>query len=132
MKTAERTVYGLTHAVAYGLIRRIAVSIGSPELRETYESVRKELNVRAVDLVDVAVKLDQFAEFPQKTVIALHKNLKGKWVPDGVLRALVTSHFYMFPVTGQIKQRICEKLGIPYKKVRKLETKGKLLPKGRS
>jgi hypothetical protein len=131
LRTAKKTVTGLTHTVAYGFIRRIAASVGSPELKKTYESVRKELDTRAVDLVHVAIKLDQLAEFPQKEVIALHKKLQGKPVPRGVLRALVANHFYMFPVTGQVKQRICDTLGIPYKMVQKRELKGKLLAKKR-
>ena len=118
LRTAKKTVAGLTHTVAYGFIRRIAASIGSPELKETYESVRKEFGTRAVDLVHVAIKLDQLAEFPQKEVIALHKKLQGKHVPRGVLRALVANHFYMFPVSGQVNQRICDPLAIRYKFVK--------------
>jgi hypothetical protein len=127
---AEKSVIGLTFMMSYGFIRRIARATGAAQLKPTYEEVRQELDEPIVDLVTLAIKVEQFTGFPHRDATDLSVRVGGKVLPRAILQALVINHLYMFPIGFKEKQRICELMGISFKAMQRLEMKGKLLPKG--
>ena len=114
---ANEAIFGLVLGATYGTIQRIAYAVGSPDLELTYAAVLTEGKSDAFALVDAAVKLDHFATFPLAAVVDLGKRLKGAPLASSVLRHLVVNHFYLFPVDLPIRQRACEALSIPIKRV---------------
>ena len=129
-RRAKETLAGLTQMVSYGVVRRISRSVGSPDLKLTFEALREATDTPSVKLIHTSVRLDQFASFPLGEIVALYDQLDRQWLPKSVVRMLVVTHLYMFPVPYDIKQSVCERLGISYKSVRSKEQKGKLIETG--
>ena len=80
-------------------------------------------NTLAVQLIDLSVKLDHFRVFPNDEFGALIEANKKALFPTLILRSLALDHFYRFPVQREVKQRVCDKLGIQIKTVNLLEQK---------
>lgn len=127
--TANRTVVGLAHLVAYNMITRIAHSVGSPQLSETYRALKEESPTTAVGLIHAALQLEQSHSFPQTDVTRFAGELESRPWPLGILRHLVVNHFHVFPVKFTVKQSVCAKLGIAYKAQQAQNPRTKLLAK---
>ena len=109
---ADKQVRLFSEIVLFGTMKRISVSVGVEELRETYEAVRKEAGEDHVPtrLIDLAIKLDHFARIPEADVEDLKKRLQGNPVVYTTLRMLVGEFLYLFPVDHRIRQRMIDLL----------------------
>lgn len=116
-RLADQTLEGMIRLGCFGSIRSVAQAVGSQELRETYAAVLRERPVPSVKLIDVAISLDHDGRFPEGLVADLARDLKDPGVPKWILQCLMIEHFYCFPVSVKIKQRMCEALDVPFKSV---------------
>ena len=113
VKRASKTIAGMAHVISYGFVRRISHSVGHYELALTYRRVLEEEGSVAVALVDASIKLDHNVDFPEREILRLGEQLEDNLFAVSLLRHLVVNHFYMFPIGTAVKQRVCQKLGIP-------------------
>jgi hypothetical protein len=127
LRRARETVFGLTHMLAFGTIKRVSYAVGLPGLRDTYASIRAETQTNAVELIHTSLHLDQFASFPQKMVEDLGKRLDGQLLPMSILKNLVVNHFHLFPVDYRIRQTICDRLGISYTRLQRTNPRARLV-----
>ncbi len=114
---ARDSVYALMNAISYATIRRIAGAVGSARLSKVYDVIAKESESTAVDLIQASLNLDYVPSFPERSVIELYEELRDNIPAQNVLRTMVVGHLYMFDVRFEVKQRVCERLGISYKRV---------------
>jgi hypothetical protein len=130
---ANDSLRGIALLAAHGMIRRIVVALAAPELMP----LAKERSARdgatpAAEMVAAGMYLESLDAFPVQEVTSLCRRLKNakNWLGVDVLCLLVLNHFQMFHVRFDVKQSMCEKLGIEYKG---LQGGGaaKLLPSGR-
>jgi hypothetical protein len=128
-KRARETVFGLTQAVSYAIIKRVSFAIGLPSLMETYTAVRDEAPSNAVELIHTSLHLDQLTQFPKKSVEELAQRFDGQPLATSVLRQLVIGHFHQFPVPFDVKQAVCGNLGISYKRLQATDPRDRVLPK---
>jgi hypothetical protein len=129
-RTAREHMFVLAHMMTHGIVKRISVAVGSNSLRETYKAIRAESGTAAVRLIDMSIRLDQFAGFPEQDVLRLGAEFEGQLLPHTVLRHLIVNHFHLFPVHFQVKQSVCDRLGITYKRLQAANPSVKLLPRG--
>ena len=109
---AKETLVGLAHVLSYGMIQRVAQSVGSRELSNTFERLLEGSRTPAFRLINSALELDNKAEFPDRSIQLAADEFEKAPLPLSVLRHLVITHFYLFPVDFRTKQRICANLGI--------------------
>ena len=128
-KRARQTLFGLAYLASYGTVRRISQAVGSPNLFETYQAVLADTSTAAHALIHCSLQLDQHTVFPQDQILDLGIRFESNALVKVVLRNLVVNHFYLFPVPFDVKQRICEKLGIPYKRLQATDPKARLIGK---
>ncbi|NBB87899.1 MAG: hypothetical protein GVY12_16985 [Bacteroidetes bacterium] len=115
---AKKAVSGLFQLLAFGMIKRIAHSVGSAELSKTYDRLKEKWDTPAVKLVDASLALDYTRKAPHSRAIQLAEEFEDKPLPLSVLRYLVVQYFYLFPVDDfQVKQRVCQALDISYSRV---------------
>lgn len=69
----------------------------------------------AVGLVRISLQLDQFSTFPEAEVRELCEQLKGNPPAIHVLRTLVMTHFHIFDLRFDLKQRVCAVIGVEYR-----------------
>lgn len=96
----------------FGVLKRISMSMGAQELRETYGAVRSEAGEANIPirLIDLVIKLDHFARIPEQDVEDLKKRLRGNPTVYTVLRLLVAEFLYLFPVGYKVRQRMTKLL----------------------
>jgi hypothetical protein len=126
---AKSAVYDLAQIVAYGIVRRIALAVGSERLSLTYANVLRGDDTNAVWLVDIALKLDHASSVPENDLFRAQRRYAKNPLADSLLRQLVVHHFYLFDVHYIVKQRVCEKLQIPYERMVAADRREKLIVK---
>jgi len=127
-RRAQQTLGGIAHLIAYGIVKRISHSVGSPDLTETYQRLLPTEPSTALRLVNVSIRLDHFAGFPESDVVALAESSEANSFAQSLLKHMVVQRFYLFPADYKLKQRICAHLGIPYKPIQSKAGGRKLIP----
>ena len=104
----------ITHAI----IRKVAGSLGSDQLKPTL----KELVVRgdsiAYDLVEIAALLESPDDIPTMKITSLVKRLKNNPLAYQVLRDFAAQRVYRYPIQYKDKQWLAEKLNFSIVKQR--------------
>jgi hypothetical protein len=117
----RRFIAWLIDLFAVSVVKRISGSVGSETLRKTFEAVRVKGNTTAFDLIDISIKLDHFARFPEEEIEQFVKTSGDRVLAMQVLRDLVVMHFYRYPREFRVKQRCCNKVGLEYQSIARLE-----------
>ena len=109
---ADKVVRAFVEISIFAMLKRISMSVGAEELRETYEAVRAGAGEDHVPirLVDLVIKLDHFARIPEHDVEDLKKRLRGNPTVYTVLRLLVGEFLYLFPVDYKVRQKMIKLL----------------------
>lgn len=99
--TVNRTVFGL--------IRKIATSVGHRQLGSIYRQVMKSLGASvAVKLIDLSIRLEYESEigalYPD--IEKLHREFTGDNFNFAILRDIVWLHMYLHPVKERDRQKI--------------------------
>lgn len=112
---AVESVAAFPKLVALGVVRRIAVSVGSPDLGPVYSRLMPEDSSPAMRLVHCALLLEQQAGFPEAIVEQMHADFRKNLFADDLLLSIVVHHLNVFEVKFDTKQRVCSVLGIAFK-----------------
>ena len=126
---AASMMVGLMKLVSTGLVLRTAWDIGSPYLAVTYSEAFSGHMNPAYQLISLGVDLEHAGGFPAKRVKDIYKQLRGNKHAVTVLKFMVINHFYMFPASYQLRQSICQTLGIEYIDEQSGRKMHKLLPR---
>src|SRR5690606_29122679 len=81
LQRAKQSILGLTQTISFSTIKRVAASVGSPSLTETYNRLIKQYDTPAVHLIHSSLQLDHAANFPQANLVQLGKSLERKLIP---------------------------------------------------
>jgi hypothetical protein len=122
-QAAHALLYDLCEAMCFGAIQHVSDAVGLQTLARTYEEVLRRDNKTAFQVIDLAVRLDHFDEFPQSRLDSLLRDTGNKVLPMNLVRRLVWRHIYLFPLPKTQVQSLCSKLDIRYS--RALESSGK-------
>lgn len=109
---ADKAVIALTEMALFGIIKRISMSVGVEELKETYETVRGMAGEDHIPtrMIDLLIKLDHFARIPEADVKDLKERLQANPAVYTTLRMFVGEFLYLFPVDYKVRQRMIELL----------------------
>jgi hypothetical protein len=105
-------IFTLSSAISFGLIKKIANSIGSQKLSKTFEDIAIKHPYNSVNLINASIKLDHYSGFPLKDIETLKKENDSNPLGFAVLQNLVSDHLYMYEVPYDKKQQICSLLKI--------------------
>jgi hypothetical protein len=126
---AQRTIHGMAHMGSYGLIRRIALAVGSRDLGPVYDRLVEAKPSPAMETIRMALRLEQFSEsLPRKEIERLATAFRED-EPRAyeLLRHLVYHYLQIFDVGYVDKQSICSQLEISYPKLLTVNPDRKLL-----
>jgi predicted MPP superfamily phosphohydrolase len=129
LEKAKHSILSLTQAAIYSTVKRISSSVGSPSLSETYNKLINQTNTCAMQLIHGSLLLEHSSSFPESKVIGIGKNLKDNLLPLSIYKHLVVNHFQLFHVEYQSKQRVCDGVGISYKRLQNSNPKLRLTSK---
>jgi hypothetical protein len=116
----NRFIYNILQAVTCGVIKHVSDSVGTEKAEQTLNEVAKGNDNATVQVIDMAVKLDHYKDFPKVKIEALIKEFAKNNFALAVVRRIVWQHFYLFTTDYALKQQICQKLGITVEQQTKL------------
>jgi hypothetical protein len=109
------TMVGLIQFASIGIVKRIARSIGSPDLDATYKKLVESLPKEdAPKLVRASILLDHMPLTPEAVISEYYEAVKKRPLAAWVLRNLVYEHMHMYHLDVRVKQRLCQSVEIEY------------------
>jgi hypothetical protein len=120
-KRMKSFLFWLIEATCFGMIKRISLAVGHPQLSETYAEVNRDMDSNASALVDIAINLEHLG-FPEDQLQELSKRFPCDSFCGRVLRQLVVEHFYLFPTKESTKQKVCTAMEIPIQNLRQIDS----------
>ncbi|MEK4444125.1 MULTISPECIES: metallophosphoesterase family protein [unclassified Niallia] len=114
-KRSKRILYNMSKLVISGTIMKVSLSVGSKELDETLRKVEDVLDINSARLINAAIKLEHYDQFPYDDIKNLYKLLNDNKIGQDLLRDFVKRHLYMFKTDFKEQQKICSSVGIQYK-----------------
>ena len=112
-KEAKKIFLFITYAAIYGVLRKIAFSVGSKETEEIYQELENQNGSPSIKLINQAIELQFLKKIDDKHIKALAEEFKNNFVCERILKEIVMQHIYMHPIEFKEKQRISEILKIP-------------------
>ncbi|HWJ25710.1 MAG TPA: metallophosphoesterase [Flavisolibacter sp.] len=109
---SENLIFSLASAATFGVFKRIANAIGSEKLSDTFEKLGHQHPYNSTEIVNVGIKLDHYSSFPMNDIEKLRKKNDRNPLGFSVLQSLVLDYLYMYEVSYDKKQRICDMLNI--------------------
>jgi hypothetical protein len=116
-RQARRYLGIIIDALTALVCKKISDAVGSETLRQTIEYVRSEGNTAAFNLIDISIKLDHFGRYPMEEIARFVGRFKDGALAINVLRDLVVLDLYKLPRKREIRQVVCDQLGLEYRKV---------------
>ncbi len=108
---SRKIARSLFTGASFGIIKRVAFSLGSPNLLETHKIIVEESPTPAMRLIFTAMSLEQSRLNSQET-IETSVELEKRPFASALLRLLVMEHFYLYPSDIGTRQKVCTALGI--------------------
>jgi len=124
-KISTNLVVGISLLVSYGFIEKVASSIGSEDLSQTYDKILADNPTNSIRLIDIAIKLDYFKGNPINYIKNMLPNLRKNHLAYILLRQFVVRYLYMFKIGIEQKAQFGELLDITIKQQRGIEAKSK-------
>ena len=113
-----------SYATAFGVIIKIAHSVGSEPLMPIYdELLEKHHSSPAIQLIGVAIKLEFTKKIPRKEIHDLHQSVEGNPIVQRLLEEIVVRHLYLNPVTHEDRGWIASTLKLEMKAQRLIQSK---------
>jgi len=113
-KVSKQYIFNLSEGICFSFIKKAATSLGNGNLRLTYSDVLESMPYYSSKLIDIAIKIDTYRDFPLDELRELAKEIKGSIISYSVLRDLVAFYMYMYPVDYKLRQKICSILDMSF------------------
>lgn len=113
IKQVEKMLTVIGQILGGSMIQTISMSVGSPDIEEDAytETLDKVGRNNATELVDLAVRLDHFEEYPFNLVKRLYKQYEANRFAQRVLKDLVIANMHVFDIGHEMRQRVLTILG---------------------
>jgi hypothetical protein len=92
----DRAIVWLAVVAAWGSVKRIAYAVGHPDLTPTYKKVLEANDNIATDIIDVAIKLDQYDTVPEIDLRRLKRKIQKNPFAYTIARDLVADRLYLY------------------------------------
>ena len=97
------------NAFAYGVIKKISLSVGRENLRDSITDVFADKKLLSHKLVETAIKLDHYDSPHAPEIIKFGNELKDNKCAYNVLKRLVADYVNYFEVRGSERQALVDK-----------------------
>ena len=112
-KEARNLFLLLTYGVIFGVLRKIAFSVGTKELGEIYDVVGNKIDSPAALLINQSIELQFMKKFDVPKIGKLYQQFHDNPACGRVLKEIVVQYIYMHHVGYKEKQQISEAIGLP-------------------
>lgn len=110
---AKKAYLFMTYGVIFGVLHKIAVSVGSSDASVLYDEIESEYPKPSIRLIRYAIELQHEKHVDVDKVRKLASDFENNGPCLRILKELLVQHVYMFPVGYKKKQQLAEILKIP-------------------
>ena len=124
LKMKSRRLYlWITYGTIYGILRKIAFSVGAKETEAIHDELQKRNSTPAVKLINKSVELQFLKKIDTKSLERLNGDLKDNGICKRLLSEIVIQHIYMHQISYDEKQKISEILEVPIERQLLIESR---------
>lgn len=109
-KETSRRVFYLVEMFGVNVFRHLSNAIGTDRLDPTLREVL-DMNSSTDRLIDMAIKLDHYRDFPKSQIDRIVDGTESRYTA-AITRDLVWMHLHLVDRKRELRQQMCEKLGI--------------------
>ncbi|MEH7492706.1 metallophosphoesterase [Neobacillus niacini] len=113
-KISKRILYTMAKAITFSTIEKVSLSVGTRNLDEIFKGAQNTLPFTSVKLLNTAIKLEHYDDYPFEEISSLFRELKDNMIAKDLLQNLVGKYLYMFQTNYKEQQAICSSVGIKY------------------
>ncbi len=119
---AKQVLFNMLYMISYSIFKKISTSVSTKDLQPTFQDVKnKYIDNNAIGLIDIAIQMDYYKEFPYDDTKSLTEIFKKNKLPYYILRRLAINFMRMIPMKEQDQQRVGKLLNVSMKTQRLLE-----------
>ena len=109
-------------AISFGFIQKTSSYIGTEDLSETYKKLLFEDNSIGRELLNVAIKLNYYHNFPESEIKKINEFTKNhnNFLSNTIVKEFFLNYVYMFELDSRTGQRMCSTLDISSKEIKKI------------
>ncbi|MGG1673820.1 metallophosphoesterase [Paenibacillus sp. NRS-1783] len=122
-KTAKKIIYFMGGIITFNSIGKIALSVGTKDLDQTYLKVKDSLSCNSADLAYLFIQLEYYYKFPYNEVKKIYQDNKTNKIAIQILQQMVRRYLYMYETNRAERQRICDLVGMKINHNQKLQPK---------
>lgn len=109
-KETTKRIFFMLETFGVSVFRHVAGAVGNYRLNATLEQVLDEQS-SSDRLIDLAIQLDHYPQFPVPLVDTIIRDSESRYTA-AITRDLVWLHLHLVETKRELRQRMCEKLGI--------------------
>jgi hypothetical protein len=110
----QHHIFNLHWFLSFAVFKHVASAVGDQDLDETFDRLLQQDQSIPNRMYKLAITLDRpLQNLPVKDAESLHNELRTNDLGQLLVRSLVVDHLYLYRVSAQERQRICEKVNIP-------------------
>lgn len=96
------------HALAYGVIKKISLSVGHEDLKDSFSDVFNSSELISYKVIETAIRLDHYNNPVADKLIKFGKSLNDNKFAQKILRRLIADYVNYFEVTGAERQKLVD------------------------
>ncbi len=111
-KVARCMIFNFCEMISFCFMKKVASSLGSEKLFETFSQVLEKNNYPSFRLIDLFIKLEFENNIPFDEIKKMNHEFQKNVMTQSVMKKIVMDYVYMFPTTALERQKVCSVLGI--------------------
>ena len=108
----SKFVFALAEGLAFVVTKHVADSVGDEALTLTYDTLLTENPSMPARVIDLAIRLFHFSQFPEAETISLYRDVHKNPFVAQLIRRHVWFYFYIMPARYDLVRSICAQLNI--------------------
>jgi hypothetical protein len=96
------------HGLAYGVIKKISLSVGHEDLKDSFSDIFDSKDLLSYKLVETAIRLDHYDSPLADKLIKFGRSLKNNKFALNILKRLVADYVNYFEVRGPERQKLVD------------------------
>lgn len=107
---ASRQVFFMVEMFGFNLIKHLSRAVGTSRLEKTLQRVFENKD-SSHKLIEMVIQLDHYPAFPAGLVESVASSMESRYTAS-LVRDFVWVHMHMVETPREVRQRVCERLGI--------------------
>ncbi|TQR15406.1 hypothetical protein [Psychrobacillus vulpis] len=111
-RMVRNLLYSMAGFITLHTLTKVANSVGTPDLDNTFNKIKKIHPYTSIRLIDTSIKLEHYDHYPYEEITNLYKDVRQNKIAVDILRQMVKKYLYMFQTNYQTRQKISKSVGI--------------------